>query len=128
MRCIKSYVSKRKKRGYEFRGLVRFAGKLHHENPGKRTNPQIRTHVSKRNFLYNAPQDISVIFKTLAGAQSQPLVIQTAPIEAQTIMAGQQSGPAGQQQQQQGQQQQPQGIQLQQQQQQQQQQVFISPE
>ena len=44
--CIKSYVSKRKKHGYKFRGLVRFAGKLHHENPGKRTNPQIRTHVS----------------------------------------------------------------------------------
>ena len=46
VRCIKSYVSKRKKSGYEFRGLGRFAGKLHHENPGKRTNPQIRTHVS----------------------------------------------------------------------------------
>ena len=46
VRCIKSYVSKRKKRGYEFWRLVRFAGKLHHENPGKRTNPQIRTHVS----------------------------------------------------------------------------------
>ena len=44
--CIKSYVSKRKKRGYEFRGLVSFAGKLHHENPGKRTNPQIHTHAS----------------------------------------------------------------------------------
>ena len=56
VRCIKSYVSKR---GYEFRGLVRFAGKLHYENPGKRTNPQIRTHVSFVYFLYNAPQNVA---------------------------------------------------------------------
>ena len=32
--CIKSFVSKRKKRGYEFRGLVRFFGKLHHNKRG----------------------------------------------------------------------------------------------
>ena len=56
--CITSYVSKRKTCGYEFWGLVRFGGKLHHEKSCKRTNPPKRTHVSyvsKRNFLYNTP-------------------------------------------------------------------------
>ena len=56
--CVKSYVSKRKKRGYEFWGLVRFGGKLQPEKSCKRTNPPKRTHisyVSKRNFLHNTP-------------------------------------------------------------------------
>ena len=52
VRCIKSFVSKR---GYEFRGLGRFAGKLHHENPGKRTFVPTFLTFTKRYFLYNAP-------------------------------------------------------------------------
>ena len=59
--CVKNYVSKRKKRGYKFWGLVRFGGKLHHEKSCKLTNPPKRTqvsYVSKRSFLHNRPLSI----------------------------------------------------------------------
>ena len=57
--CIKSYVSKRKKRGYEFGGWYVYLGnytmKIQVNVPTLKFVPTYLT-FTKRNFLYNAPQ------------------------------------------------------------------------
>jgi len=60
--CIKSYVSKRKKRGYVLEGWYVYM--IFHDLIflQKVPTPKFRTHVSyisKRNLLYNRPQSIT---------------------------------------------------------------------